>query len=190
MSKYLLISMLATGLVSSAVQAEEVVIDPISAIHSIGDVFSVNVLGKNFTTPLDAGGLNLFYDSSVLSIASGSKLPSGVTDSVKFASVWDTTFNPGLTSGAINDAMFFANTAPKGDFSIFTVWFEASGAGTSALKLTESTLNPFAGGGGALAVNLGSSQVSVVPLPPSVWLFTSGLVLLLAQRKFRQKNSN
>jgi hypothetical protein len=189
MSKSILMSMLAVGLISSAVQAEDVVLDPVSAIHSLGDVFSVNVLGKNFATALDAGGLNLAFDPSVLSVATGAKLPSGITSSVQFDSVWNPTFAPTSALGSLNNAMFFANNAPAGDFSIYTVWFEASGVGKSTLTLSESALNPFAGAGGALAVNFGSSQVSVVPLPPTVWLFVSGLILLVAQRKSRLHNA-
>jgi hypothetical protein len=185
MRKSLSVVAIAGVLFSLPSLAANVVIDPSNSVHTTGDVFSVDVLGKSFTTALDAGGVNLSFDSSILSIVDSSKLPSGVTSSVQFKTPWTLTFAPSITDGSLNDALFFADSAPTGNFSIFTVWFEATAPGISPLTLTESTLNPFAGGGGALAVSLSNAQVSVVPLPPTAWLFASGLVLLAAQRKVR-----
>lgn len=186
MYKKILVTALVSTLFSlPALASNDVVIDPNNSTHNPGDVFSVDVLGKNFITALDAGGVNLSFDSSILSLADVSKLPTGVTDSVQFKSPWTLTFGPTTTTGSLNDALFFADKAPSGNFSIFTVWFEATAPGTSALTLTESAINPFAGAGGALAVNLANAQVSVVPLPPTVWLMISGLLLLAAQRKIR-----
>ncbi|HMY38541.1 MAG TPA: cohesin domain-containing protein [Marinagarivorans sp.] len=189
MYKKLSVAILTGALFSLPVHAANVVIDPSNSTHNQGDVFSVDVLGKGFTTALDAGGVNLSFDSTILAIADSSKLPLGVSNSVQFKSPWTLTFAPSISDGSLNDALFFADSAPSGNFSIFTVWFEATAPGTSPLTLTESTLNPFAGAGGGLAVSLTNAQVSVVPLPPTAWLFASGLVLLVTQRKIRAQRA-
>lgn len=185
MYKKLCVAAIAGSLFSLSTFAANVVINPSNSTYNTGAVFSVDVLGEGFTTALDAGGVNLSFDSAILSIADNSKLPMGVGNAVQFKSPWNLTFAPSITDGSLNDALFFADSAPTGNFSIFTVWFEAKAPGTSLLTLTESTLNPFAGGGGALAVSLSNAQVGVVPLPPTAWLFVSGLALLVSQRKLR-----
>jgi hypothetical protein len=186
MYKKLLATTIASSLLSlPALAINDVVIAPSNSVHSLGEVFSIDVLGQNFTTALDAGGLNLSFDSAILSLADSSKLPMGVTDNVQYKSPWTLTFGPTPSSSSLNDALFFADTAPSGNFSIFTVWFEAVAPGTSALTLTESAINPFAGAGGALATTLANAQVSVVPLPPTAWLWLSGLVLLGVERRIR-----
>lgn len=190
MYKKILVASIASALFSSNVFAiNDVVMDPNNSVHNPGDVFSIEVQGKNFTTALDAGGLNLSFDSTILSLADSSKLPTGITDSVQFTSPWTLTFAPSISSGSLNDALFFADKSPSGNFPIFTVWFEAKSPGTSALTLTESAINPFAGAGSALAVSLTNAQVSVVPVPPSAWVFTAGLLLLGAQRTLRTKKA-
>lgn len=186
MYRTILVATIASTLFSlPALASNDVVIDPDTSVHNLGDVFSIDVLGKSFITALDAGGLNLSFDSAILSIADSSKLPLGITDSVQFKAPWTLTFGPTVSAGSLDEALFFADKSPVGDFQIFTVWFEAKAPGTSPLTLTESAINPFAGAGGALAVNLANAQVSVVPLPPTAWLWVSGLVFLGAQRKIR-----
>lgn len=165
--------------ISTAHAAATVLVNPGSRTVGLGDTFSVVVSGTGFTTALDAGGLDIGFDSSVLQLANLVDLPVGVSSNVAYDSVWNLTSGPSAGPGSLNDAFFFADSAPSGDFDIMTIWFTAIGAGSSAVDLTESALNPFAGGGGALNVAIGDGLVNVnaVPLPAAAWLLASGLPL-------------
>lgn len=159
-------------------QANTVSVSPASKSVNLGEVFSISILGSGFTSALDAGGLNISFDSSVITPAPVAELPASVTNIAVYGSNWSTTTQPVLNGNKLDDAFFFADSAPSGDFNIVNLWFKAIGAGVSVIELEESALNPFAGGGSALAISIQNGEVKVVPLPAAVWLFVGGLVSL------------
>ena len=182
LSKSKLVTAMIFSLGVCSAQANTVSVLPASQTVNIGDVFAVDIVGTGFTTPLDAGGINLSFDLSVLSPVLASP-----PDYATFGSSWTTSFQPVLNGNTLEDIFFFADTAPSGDFNIVTLWFEAIGTGSSVIDITESQLNPFAGAGGALSVKLvdGNVTVSTVPVPAAAWLFGSGMLGLgaIARRK-------
>ncbi len=160
----------------SVSQADTVSVSPASQSVNLGDVFSISIVGSGFTTALDAGGLNVVFDSSVLAPAPLAELPASVSTIAVYAASWNTTTQPVLNGNKLEDAFFFADTAPSGSFDIVNLWFKAIGLGSSAIEIQESALNPFAGGGNALSVTLQNGEVKVVPLPAAVWLFCFGIL--------------
>lgn len=166
-------------------QANTVSVDPASQTVNLGDVFAVDIVGSDFETPLDAGGIDIAFDSAIIAPASSAELPSGVSSNVTFASSWNTNFAPSLNGDTLEGAFFFADSAPSESFSILTVWFETVGLGNSSIEVTENALNPFAGNGTALDVEFVNGQVSAVPLPAAFWLLGSAFVGLAALSRRR-----
>lgn len=175
-------TVLASLLVSSA-HANVVSVSPFDQTVNLSDVFTIDIVASGFTTPVDAGGLNISFDSSVISPV----LVSAPDQYAVFASSWNTNFQPVLSGNTLQDAFFFADSAPSGDFDIMTITFEAIATGDSSIVITESLLNPFAGGGLALPVEFvnGNVSVSAVPVPAAIWLLASGMLGLgaVARRK-------
>lgn len=166
------------GLTIGHCHANTVYVEPADQSVGVGALVTVQVLGTGFVTALDAGGLNIAFDDDVLRPALLPELPGGASAQAEYDAVWNTSFAPSLNGNVLEDAFFFADTAPSGDFAILTLYFVATGLGSSPIDITESALNPFAGGGGALAVTTLDGVVHVVPVPASLWLF--GSVVLLA----------
>lgn len=172
-----LIITLALVLGASNVSANVVSVTPSSQTVNIGDIFSIAVVGTDFTTALDAGGLDLFFDQNIIAPASLAELPVPASQIAEYGSAWDTNFQPVESANSLTDAFFFSSgVSPSGDFDIVTFWLKAIGVGSSALDLEESALNPFAGGGGALSAEVIDGNVNVVPIPAAVWMFISGLI--------------
>lgn len=182
-TNYKLITSLALALGISSAQAATVSVIPADQTVNLGDVFFVNIVGTGFNTPLDAGGINVSYDMSVLTPV----VFNAPDDYGDFGEAWTTNFQPKLNGNKLDDIFFFADNAPNGDFDIVTLKFEATGVGSTDITILESLLNPFAGDGNALAVELIDSNVTVtaVPIPAAIWLFGASLVALgsIARRK-------
>lgn len=162
--------------VITGAQAATVGFSPFSTSVSVGQNFSLDIVG-NFpgSEAIDGGGLNLSFVPSIVNV-------TGVTiNTALFEFVVDSsTINN--TVGTVSDIIFnsFANT-PTGSFLIATVNFTATGAGNSALTLAESTLNPFALSGMPVPVTLTAGTnvtVASVPVPAALWLLLSSAGLL------------
>ena len=172
------------GAATIASAANNLVISPATTVIGPNDPrsFILQVLGTDFTDIVVGGGFNLTYDPNVLTLdgvaintALWEWLPSGGHE-----------VPPG--SGNLKNASFssFVNSA-IGDFLVATLAFTARAPGTSTLTspltLSASSVFEFSNlEGGDIAVNFASKPfsvtVSAVPLPPTVWLFASGLAML------------
>ena len=157
--------------------ADTVGFNPDPANVNVGDIFSVDIVGIEFTE-LAGGEFDLGFDSTVLRI-----------DSVVIAPHWDFLPNGGGPADGniwrnvgfdINDG-----TEPaSGNFAIATVNLTALAEGNSSLVILNSF---FADTSVQLFPMLidGTVNVSAVPVPAAVWLFGSGLLGLIgiARRK-------
>ncbi|VAW79597.1 hypothetical protein MNBD_GAMMA15-1202 [hydrothermal vent metagenome] len=85
---------------TAGVEASTVSFNPSDTSADIGQTFSINLIGTGFTDIVDGGGVNLFYDASVLAVNS-------VTVDT---TVWDFFDAPGAidnTSGNVSDVTGF-----------------------------------------------------------------------------------
>lgn len=159
-------------------EAATVRFEPSSQVVNLGDVFSMDIVGEDFTSITEGGGLNLSFDPAVL------KVNSVALDSA----TWEFLTNTGSINnigGTVNDMVFASFSGQSGNFDIGTVFFTALSLGTSNLGLTPSPVNPFAGGGVLLPVTLTDGQVSVVPEPDPLWLLLFGLATVWLTLKRR-----
>lgn len=159
-------------------EAATVRFEPSSRMVDLGSEFSMAIVGEDFTSITDAGGLNLSFDPAVL------KVNSVVLDSATWEALTDTG-SINNTAGTVDDMIFTSFGGQSGNFDIGTIFFTALSLGTSNLGLTASPVSPFASGGVLLPVTLTAGQVSVVPEPDPLWLLLFGLatVWLTLKRK-------
>ena len=154
-----------------------------SASVRVGEAVTMSVLGANFSTPLDGGGLDIQFPSSMLQL-----------DQVTIDPAWN--FMP--STGTINNqqgtltALSF-NAFPavaQSSFQIATLEFTATGVGTAVVSLQENDLFVFGSGGAPVPVSFGSETVNVlaVPEPTEALLFFCGLALLLLHGLWRNWN--
>jgi hypothetical protein len=175
---------------STGAQAALVTFDLLASTVELNDIFTVDITGEDFPTihvggseGTQGGGVNLFYDSSIVSLLS----VSIDTDVWSYAAGTSTgTIDNGL--GEVSDILVtdFPGV-DTGSFVVATLEFQAVGSGTTALTLTESTINPWGAAGSLVNPSFvnGSIIVQAVPVPSAVWLFGSGLLGLvgMARRK-------
>lgn len=148
-----------------------------------GQIFTLDIIGTDFLSNVDGGGVNIAFDETVLNVL------SVTIDEV----VWDfggagiSTGTINNTAGTVNGIMVntFANVS--GDFVVASIQMQAAaGISLSSLVLTEYALNPWASGGSGINPAFVDGNVAVVvPVPAAVWLFGSGLLGLfgVAKRK-------
>ena len=159
-------------------EAATVRFEPSSRMVDLGSEFSMAIVGEDFTSITEAGGLNLSFDPAVLQVN------SVVLDSA----TWEFLTNIGPinnTAGTVDDMVFTSFGGQSGNFNIGTIFFTALSLGTSNLGLTASPVNPFASGGVPLPVTLTAGQVSVVPEPDPLWLLLFGLATVWLTLKRR-----
>ena len=161
-------------------EAATVRFEPSSRIVDLGSDFSMAIVGEDFTSITEGGGLNLSFDPAVI------KVNSVVLDSA----TWEFFTNPGsinntIGTGTVDDIIFASSIGRSGNFDIGTIFFTALSLGTSNLGLTASPDNPFASGGDPLPVTLSAGQVSVVPEPEPLWLLLFGLATVWLTLKKR-----
>lgn len=154
------------------------------------DIFTVNVVGNNFLSNVNGGGVNILWDPTILNVLSIS-INETVWDFGGFGISTGTIDNQ---NGTVDGIMVNTLSNVIGSFDIASIQFQAVGLGTSTLALTEYVLNPWASGGSRINPDFVDASVSVetlitaVPVPAAVWLFGSGLIGLvglvgLARRK-------
>jgi len=164
---------------STAIYAATVSVVPSVSNVNPGQIFSVSLSGADFApTPLDAGGLDITWDPTILTLG-----PAGFT----LGPAWNASSTTGTAgAGSLSDIFFFADTAQGPNVDIGTLELQALVGGMSAVTLAESGLNPFAGGGGPLAVDLsnGTVNVSQIPEPATAAVVSGALLALFASRRF------
>ena len=136
-----------------------------------------------------AGGLDLFYDSTILTYNDNFAFDAGFATDPSFSRTGDNCF-AGLVSGCtvpgeINGIAFgnFGGLAADGPTLVGSLSFDGLDLGVSPLTMTDNDIPAGAwfatDGSGPLVVDYGTGQVSTVPVPAAVWLMTGGLGMLL-----------
>lgn len=158
-------------------QAATVTFDPNPESVSLNDIFSLDIVGQNFLSVVDGGGVDFTFDKNVVNVLSVS------IDLL----VWDFFVQNGTIDNLLGTVDGIAvnalsNVGP-GNFTVATVQFQAVGVGTTSLVLSEYALNTFASGGSPINPSFSNGSVTVlsaVPIPGAVWLFGSGLFGLIS----------
>ena len=184
--KSICLSVFLMGLGISVANAATISFSSSASSVSIGNTFSVDIIGTSFPGNFDGGALNLSFNSSAIKVNSVS-VNGGYWDYVADSGVTDNT------AGTVTGIEFGRSDVGTG-FTIATLNIEALAAGFSDLFLevsnNASIFTTFSAGNaeytGALNLINGSvtvSGVSPVPVPAAVWLFGSGLIGLLGFMK-------
>ncbi len=181
--KTLLISFISICSISS-LHAATISFSSNSLTVNPGDSFSLTIKGSGFPT-IVGGGLNINFDASVLQI-------NQVTIN---QSVFEFYLGNGVEEGSLNnatgnllDTAFNTATGATGNFNIMAIDFTAIGSGSSQLFLSESSIWVFSNEFGqrisnSISYEMAQIDVTAVPLPAAIWLFGSGLLLLLNMRR-------
>jgi hypothetical protein len=178
---FVLSGVLCLSLVPGLVNAATVSITPPATTVAVGDVFNLSVAGSGFTTPMDAGGITITWNPAILELG-----PSGYTRAPGFI---PPSGNGTAGPGEVADIFMFADPAKSGSFDFGVIQFHALASGTSDVVITESGINPFAGGGGALTVGFNNALVTVegagtvAPEPSTSLLLGGGLILTWFSRR-------
>jgi hypothetical protein len=154
----------------------------------VGDEFSVDVIGENFTKGPDGASFSLSWDPTVLSFVG-----YGIANPP-----WDASYvsKDHLSQGLI-DYVFLAKTSPGdagANFNLASFTFDVIGQIGAATALTlglDSYQVGFVSPGGVSipGLNFVAAQIAItppaaVPLPTTAWTFMAGLLGLLRwQRK-------
>jgi hypothetical protein len=123
------------------VWAADVSFGPGPATVSQDDIFTLEIKGSNFQDEVDGGGISFDFDPGILQVLSVTIDPS----------VWNFVNSDGTidnVTGRVSDVLVTAFPGvTSADFIVATIEFQAVGAGSTALTLSESPENPFASGG-------------------------------------------
>lgn len=139
---------------------------------TMGDTFTVDIVGSNFTE-LAGGVIDLGFDSTLLTVVSVAVksalfdfLPDGGGPAV--GNTW-----PGIGFDT------FVNDPATGTFTIATMTLTAASAGSPSLTILGSS--QFFSATAQITPTLleGTVNISAIPIPAAVWLFSSGLLSLL-----------
>ena len=101
-------------LISSSVQAATITWSEINPLYNLNDTFTLDVVGTGFFSNVDGGGVNIYFDASVLKVLSvsidemvwnfgGAGISAGTIDNV---------------SGAVDGVMVNTISNVLGDFTM------------------------------------------------------------------------
>ena len=154
---------------SSKVWAASISFSPQNSIVSVGDSFSVDIIANDFAE-LAGGVLGFRFDSSLLSL----DIPPGIDP------FWDFFPDPGsqdlLDTNIWRGVGFdvFANAPLTGSGAIASLNFTALSIGASQLEILPDSM--FFSSIAELNPELTMGSVQVVPVPPALILFVTGLI--------------
>lgn len=187
-----LISLLLFIMMGSAQASISVSVNPVLQNISQGNGFSVAIVisGLNTTEALGAYDLNVTYDATLLNFTSavfgdpsfgdqldlahsGFNLPSAVSDN---------SGKVNLIEFTLDDPAILITQQAK-NFTLATLFFDPIASGTSPLSLFVNELADANANSLSANISNGSVTISNVPIPASVWLFGTSLVLLRTRRK-------
>ncbi len=187
-----IIASLAFVACTSVAQAATITVDPISPIHTNGDVFSVSIVGTDFIEGSGGtlgGGFSLAWDPSILTLQSSAITFSG---DQAFGQPGVVDVAAGTWTNADVTSLFTAETLAN--FEIATLSFLAVLPGVSPTDVTIGLFDNgfdriWADSAGLVDVNPtfigGSVTVNPVPVPAAVWLFASGILGLVGVARRR-----
>lgn len=197
MSKTLtrLAAVAALGMAAATANANIVSLSPLQSVVAVGQEVEVEVR-MDFLDLTVGGGIDLFYDSGLLSFVSfefDADFLANVADP-DFTYAPDNCFADGATFGGCSVGDGELNGLGVGSFDgitglhvIGTAVFEALDLGASIISLaaTDSDLGPFISAVDAseLIVAYNQAKVRVVPVPAAVWLLLSAMAPLLLRRR-------
>ena len=144
-----------------------------------------------------AGGLDLFYNSTVLTFNDDFAFDAGFPTDPAFSRTGDNCFTNPATPGCsvlgeINGIAFgnFVGLSADGPTLVGSLSFSGLDLGVSPLTMTDNDFPAGAwfatDGSGPLVVDYGTGQVTVVPVPAAAWLMTGGLGMLLGFARKRK----
>lgn len=168
-------------LLAQQLQAATIAWNDMDHTAFLSDVFTLDIIGTDFNANVDGGGVNLSYDPNVVNVLSVS-IDESVWD---FGAQGIDTGSIDNTVGTVSGIMVNAWSDVSADFVVASVNFVAVGLGITDLSLNEFNFNPWASAGNALnPLHLaGHVEVSNVPVPGAVWLFSSGMMGLIGMAK-------
>jgi len=184
----------AALLMASQANAATVSLTPESNTVSLGETFTLFVGGTGFVNGATAGGANLTWDASVLTL-SAVNLASGLqADGTGTGGTYEwISFAASSSPGVFDVAAFYTDSALLGDpfpvtgstFDFLSLNFTVIAA--PAVNPSDVTIFNSVNGvwqdplGDITGVVFGDATVTVnaVPVPAAVWLFGSGLIGLV-----------
>jgi len=184
-------------LVSSICQATSITFSDSAVSANINDIFVVDLLMDFSSDATFGGGMDIFFDSSVISFQSFDFSTSTLSLDPGFSR------SPDALLGGLEGLAFGNFAGISGPGIIGTLVFQAIGVGD--ILLTSSVTTDALKGGdfisfntfGAQSVTFGSANVSVQPsfasnpisTPPVSWLFAGGLAVFIGLSRAKRRSS-
>jgi len=186
------------GLASINTHAASIWLDPVSQDGSSGIVNLNLYADASDVGGFLAGGLDLFYDSTVLTYNGDFAFDAAFPTDLAFSRLGDdcavTPTANCAGPGEINGIAFgnFNGIADAGPTLVGSLSFNVLLPLSAPTFLTMADNDLPAGawyatdGSGPLVVDYGSAEVSAIPVPAAVWLFGSGLLGLVGVARRRK----
>jgi hypothetical protein len=164
-------TLLGLLLVTTSVQANTIQLTNLTPAdpYGVGDNFFVDIVGTDFTSALDGGGLDVSFDATVINYVG-----------ISFDPMWNLLTGVGSvdntsSTGLVDDIEFNQLAFPPAtlaDFTIATLEFTTIDVGSSFISLALGS-NPFAYDAAIVPVTLGDDinvDVTAVVPEPSTWM--------------------
>ena len=139
---------------SQSLHAAMITWDSTSNTVGENDIFTLDVIGTDFISNVDGGGVDLLFDPDILNVLSVT-----IDDAV-----WDFAADTGVIdniAGTVNGIAVAAFSPVTGDFTVASIQFQTiGGIGTSSgLLLSEYALNPWASDGSLINPSFTNANV-------------------------------